>query len=193
MVSGDFGDFMKLTKKAIEKMRYRGNGESRDVRWDDTLPGFGIRVFPSGRKSFVLSYRSKGRKRLMKIEKYGIYTLDQARKDAREFLVAVAKGIDPLLEKQKERRGQRMSALCEAFMERYAKPTRKTWRTYEARINKYILPAWKGFQIAAITRDDVKSLHSKISKTAPVEANRVIALASKMFNWAAEPDQGFCR
>jgi len=182
---------MELTKKAIDKMRYKGDGKSRDVRWDDKLRGFGLRVFASGAKSFVLSYRFKGRKRLMSIDRYGILTLDGARKKARAFLVQISDGKDPLQEKQKERKGQRMGALCNTFLERYAKPEKKTWKTDESRINKYILPAWKGFQIAAITRDDVKTLHDKITLNAPIEANRVIALASKMFNLAADPEWGF--
>jgi len=177
---------MKLTKKAIDRMRYKGNGQSRDVRWDEKLPGFGVRVFPSGKKSFVLSYRTKGRKRLMKIGVYGVYTLEQARDEARSLLGDVSKGKDPLLEKQKERKGQKMGSLCTAYIERYAKQEKKTWKTDESRINKYILPAWKGFQIPAITKEDIKSLHKKISEKAPIEANRVVALVSKMFTQAVE-------
>ena len=182
---------MKLTKKEIDRMRYRGDGKSRDVRWDDELKGLGVRNFPSGAKSFVLSYRFKGRKRLMNIGRYGKWTLDKARKEAKSLLVDVDKGKDPLQEKQKERKGQKIGALCEAFIERYAKQKKKTWATDQSRINKYILPAWKGFQVAAVTREDVKALHDKITQRAPIEANRVIALASKMFNLAADPEWCF--
>jgi len=182
---------MELKKKAIDRMRYKGDGKSRDVRWDDKLKGFGVRIFKSGAKSFVLSYRFKGRKRLMNIGKYGKWTLDKARKEAKSLLVDVDKGKDPLQEKQKERKGQKIPALCTAFLDRHAKVEKKTWRTDEARINKYILPGWKGFQIAAVSRDDVKALHDKITQRAPIEANRVIALASKMFNLAADPEWGF--
>src|SRR3569832_2377530 len=74
---------MKLTKRAIDAMQYEGDGTSRDVRWDDELRGFGVRVYPSGQKAFVLSYRAQGRKRLMTIGAYGVQTLDQARGGAR--------------------------------------------------------------------------------------------------------------
>ena len=120
---------MKLTKKEIDRMRYRGDGKSRDVRWDDELKGLGVRNFPSAAKSFVLSYRFKGRKRLMNIGRYGKWTLDKARKEAKSLLVDVDKGKDPLQEKQKERKGQKIGALCEAFIERYAKQKKKTWAT----------------------------------------------------------------
>src|SRR3569832_2344227 len=68
---------MKLTKRAIDAMQYEGDGTSRDVRWDDELRGFGVRVYPSGQKAFVLSYRAQGRKRLMTIGAYGVQTVDR--------------------------------------------------------------------------------------------------------------------
>ena len=52
---------MRQTKKAIDSFQYEGDGKSRDVRWDSSLPGFGVRIYPTGQKSFVLSYRFKGR------------------------------------------------------------------------------------------------------------------------------------
>lgn len=45
---------MKLTIKAIKAFKCEGGW---DVRWDDDLPGFGVRIYPSGKKAFVLSYR----------------------------------------------------------------------------------------------------------------------------------------
>ncbi len=75
----------KLTKRAIDSFRYRGGW---DVRWDDDVPGFGIRLYPSGKKAFVLSYRASGRKRLMVLGRYGAdLTLDQARERAQKHLV----------------------------------------------------------------------------------------------------------
>ena len=68
----------KLTKRAIDAFRYRGGW---DVRWDDEIPGFGARIYPSGKKSFVLSYRNaRGKKRLFVLGRYGAdLTLVQAR------------------------------------------------------------------------------------------------------------------
>jgi hypothetical protein len=50
---------MKLTKRAIEAFRYEGDGKSRDVRWDAALPGFGLRIYPTERKAFVMGYRGQ--------------------------------------------------------------------------------------------------------------------------------------
>ncbi len=46
---------LKLTKRAIDAFTYEGDGVRRDVRWDGALSGFGIRIYPRGRMSFVLS------------------------------------------------------------------------------------------------------------------------------------------
>jgi hypothetical protein len=54
-----------------------------DVRWDDAVTGLGLRVYPSGKKAFVLSYRAGGRKRLMALGPFGVRTVEQARDLAR--------------------------------------------------------------------------------------------------------------
>ncbi|HEX2239087.1 MAG TPA: Arm DNA-binding domain-containing protein, partial [Gammaproteobacteria bacterium] len=96
---------MALTKRAIDSMTYRGDNGQRQVAWDDELPGFGVRVYPNGKKAFVLSYRIAGRKRLMTLGSYGQYTVDQARKLARKHLVSIDSGIDPLEAHQKDTQG----------------------------------------------------------------------------------------
>ena len=69
---------MKITKRVIDGIVYQGIDGSRDVRWDDEIPGFGVRVYPNAKKSFVLSYRVNGRKRLMVLGAFGTLTLEQA-------------------------------------------------------------------------------------------------------------------
>ena len=177
---------MKLTKKAIDRMRYKGDGQSRDVRWDGQLSGFGVRIYSTGRKAFVLSYRSKGRKRFLTLGTYGVLTLEQARDKARSLLGDVIDGKDPLQERQKEARGKKIKDLCAAYLERHAKPHKKSWKTDESRITNYILPAWKEIKINAITKADVAALHHKVGRKTPVEANRIHALISIMFELARQ-------
>lgn len=175
---------MKLTKRALDAAAYEGDGKARHVLWDDEVPGFGCRLYPSGKKTFVLSYRVNNRKRMMTIGAYGALTLDQARKAARAELAKVETGnADPLEERQKATRGETVADLCAAYMERHASK-KKSGTDDQRRIDRYILPAWRNLKAAAIKRADVAALHSRIGKRGPYEANRVLALLSKMFELA---------
>ncbi|SDX63921.1 tyrosine-type recombinase/integrase [Thiocapsa roseopersicina] len=183
---------MKLTKRTIDATAYSGESNARFVLWDDEVPGFGLRIFPSGRKAFVLSYRTAGRKRMMTIGTYGVLTLDQARTHARATLAKVeTQGADPLADREKERRGETMADLCATYLDRHAS-AKKTGEEDRRRIDKHILPRWRALKVKALTRDDVAALHTKIGASAPYEANRVINLVSTMFDlarrWGFVPD-----
>ena len=182
---------MKLTKRTIDGFKYQGKetengGLTKDIRWDDQIPAFGVRVFPSARKTFVLFYRAQNRQRFMTLGRYGVLTLDQARDKAKSLLGKVVDGVDPLLVRKKEQAGQTMKALGEAYINRYAKPHKRTWRTDQSRINKYILPAFGNLPVKSVARSDVGKWHHKIGEVKPYEANRNLALLSKMFNCARE-------
>jgi len=73
----------KLTKIVADRLTYQGEGNERHVVWDERLPGFGVRAYPSGKKAFVLFYRANGRQRFLTLGAYGPLTLDQARDLAR--------------------------------------------------------------------------------------------------------------
>ena len=178
---------IKLTQAAIKRATYAGDGKSRDVRWDDSMPGFGLRVYPSGRKAFVLSYRNEGgQKRLMTLGNFGPLTLDQARTRARKHLVTVEDGGDPLDEKQKIARGETFADLARDYLERHAKPRKRSWKADQRRLDSHIPPAWQNRRVAAIRRSDVASLHAKLGATRPYEANRVLALLHIMFRLARQ-------
>ena len=105
---------MHLTKRVIDTFVYRGPLPRCDIRWDDLMPGFGVRVLPSGRKTFVLSFRHQARKRLMTIGAYGTLTIDQARNRARAHQVAVIDGHDPLAERLRVAQGETVKDLAAA-------------------------------------------------------------------------------
>jgi len=92
----------KLTKRAIDVATYEGDGKSRHVLWDSDVNGFGCRIYPTGRKAFVLSFRINGRKRMMTIGSYGALTLDQARKHARAELAKAETSDSDLLEARQQ-------------------------------------------------------------------------------------------
>lgn len=185
----------RLTKSLIDGLSYTGTVNTRCVTWDDEIPGFGVRVFPSGRKSFVLSYRVQGRKRLMTLGAYGPLTVDQARRKARAELSSVEMlGADPLQIREQQLRGETVRDLCTAYLERYAKVHKKSWAEDERRINSRILPRWGSLKAKSLRRSDVAILHSAIGTKGgkPYEANRVRELIAKMFvlarTWGYVPD-----
>lgn len=181
---------MGLTKRAIDAAKYEGDGSSQDVLYDEQLPGFGLRVYPSGTKSFVLRYRTKsGRLRFQTLGRYGVLTLKQARDEARSTLGDVAQGGDPAAEKVAAGKELRFGEYSELYLDRHAKLRKKTWREDERRIEKHLLPRWKNARLEEISRADVVKLHAEIGKDAPYEANRVLALVGVMLSLA--DDWGF--
>lgn len=175
---------MHLTKQSIEKLAYTATNGKRDIRWDDETRGLGLRIYPSNRKAFVLSYRIHSRKRLITLGNFGELTPDQARKIALKKLNQILEGIDPLNEKKRANNGDSISDLCTAYIERHAKAKKKSWTEDCRRIEKNILPEWRQVKLSSITHSDVASLHGKLGKRAPYEANRTLALLSKMFKLA---------
>ena len=97
---------MKLTNTAIKNLKYEKAGNKADLYFDDELRGFGIRVYPSGRKSFFVSYRNaSGTKKRHTLGIYGEFTATEARRLAQGMLADVRRGPDPQSEKQ-EKRGE---------------------------------------------------------------------------------------
>jgi len=175
---------MKLTKAILDKAKHPGKNGSTHILWDDDVSGLGLRVYPNGRKTFVIGYRIHRRWRVITLGKYGLLTLDQARKMAREKLFQVLQGKDPAEDTARSQQGTTVKDLALDYLERHAKPHKRSWRPDEKRIHRAVLPSLGKRSVASITRHDVMSVHEKIGKSAPYEANRVLALLSTMFEFA---------
>ena len=97
----------KLTKSLVEALEPSKDGVKGSYlfAWDQELRGFGVQVLPSGLKSFILQYRNgEKRSRRIVIGRYGVMTVEEARKEARVLLGKIAKGVDPADEKPPEGR-----------------------------------------------------------------------------------------
>lgn len=175
---------MHITKRAIDSFQYAGEGNRRDVRWDDGIRGLGVRIYPSGRKAFVLSYRTAGRKRLMALGDYGELTWAQAQYAARRALAAIREGSDPLEAKRLEITAPTVKALAEQYLE-YSKAHKRSWKDDESRIRRHILPQWGSRKAKAVMPSEVAALHSRIGRTARYEANRTLALVHNLFEKAS--------
>jgi integrase len=189
---------MNLTKSKIDAFRYTGRkvenqkGEARwtrDVRWDAKVPGLGVRVTPNNRKTFVLSYRVNGSKRLMTLGGYGTLTLDQARQRAIREKAKVIDGQDPLHARQEAREAPTMADLEQDYLERHAMQHKRqgSVREDQSMLKNYIRPGLGSKRVGAVRRRDIERLHQRLKAT-PYRANRVLALLSKMYSLAIQWD-----
>lgn len=178
---------MGLTKRQIDGEKYTGNGVNRPVIWDDNPRGLGLRIYPTGRKVFVLSYRDSGNvKRLATIGDYGVFTLEQAQDSAKALLRTNETGADALAVRRANKAAPSFGDLAKDYASDHA-PTKKTGAEDLRRIARH-LNGWDTRKLAGITRADVQTLIRGIVKAAPYEANRTLSLLSKMFNLANDWD-----
>jgi len=173
----------KLTKKVVES----ADPLSRDYELrDKATPGFLCKVARSGRKVFMVQYRTLGgERRKPAIGLYGELTVEQARAIAQKWLAEVREGKDPSLEKQKKRLNPTIRELCEEFIERHSIPHNKpnTVKRNRSLIKNHIIPALGKYKVAEVTRVDVANAHSDRAAS-PCSANHVLSLLKKMFNCA---------
>lgn len=174
----------KLTKRAVESLEA---GEQDYLVWDSDMRGFGLRVYPSGKKTYLVQYRSARRTRRITIGQHGVLTAEEARKESKRLLGDVARGQDPSAVRQAKRRAPTVAGLCDRFLEEYVdqhcKPT--TARDYQSIIRRFIRPKLGPLQVAEVTRADVVAFHHGLRET-PYQANRAASMLSKLFNLAED-------
>jgi len=172
----------KLTKRFVDSLDIR---EAEYFVFDSDVGGFAVRVFPSGRKSYLIQYRSGGRTRRLAIGRHGTVATDVARKEALRRLGEVAKGEDPSSARNQRLRAPSMAFLCERYLNEHAKVHCKpnTARNYGLLIANHIRPALGMFKVADVARADIANFHHSMRET-PYQANRALATLSKMFNLA---------
>lgn len=174
----------KLTKRSVEGLPV----EAKDyLVWDRDVRGFGLRVYPSGKKTYLVQYRVAQRTRRFTIGQHGVLTAEEARTQSKLLLAEVARGKDPSAVRQAKMRAPTIAGLCDRFLEEYVdqhcKPT--TARDYRSIIRRLIRPHLGPLPIAEVTRADVVAFHHKLRDT-PYQANRAASMLSKLFNLAED-------
>ena len=105
----------KLTKRAVDALV--PPAAKQTVLWDTELKGFGVRVLPSGLKTYIVQYRNAERiKRRVNIARHGVLTVEQARDEAKLKLAAVIRGEDPAEEAQQARKGMTVAEMCDWYL-----------------------------------------------------------------------------
>jgi integrase len=150
------------------------------------MPGFGLRVSQGGKKTWNVFYRNgEGLSRRLALGTYPVLSLADARGQAAAELHEVQLGNDPADAKQERRQADTFDDLALLYLERHAKPNKRTWQRDEWIINREILPVWRSRKAADVKRKDVLALLDKIvERDVLVLANRVKGLINKIFNFA---------
>lgn len=154
--------------------------------------GFGLRVHPSGRKSWIYLYRIGDRLRRLTFGTYPELTLAEARKAHADAAWHRARKVDPAERMRPESDGPEPAApltvarLVEEFIRRYSRPRKASWKDDQRLLTKEILPRYGSRPAIELRRRDLVGLLEAVAERAPITANRLQAVLSKMFTWAVE-------
>lgn len=169
---------VKLTKRVVEGAEVR---PADYFMWCDELPGFGVRIYPSGKRSYLAQYRADGRSRRVKLGLHGHLTCEQARKEAMVVLGQVARGGNPAEERATRRATMTVKELCDRYKAAVAKglimgkrglPKKPlTIASDLGRIDRHIVPLLGTRRVRDLTPVDVARFIRDVmaGKTAVVE------------------------
>lgn len=179
---------IKFTDRSIQAIAPNSGRQDEYFDVDAKLSGFGLRVSPSGRKSWILLYRFKGHPRRLTLGQYPVLGLADARARAKHSLASVVKGIDPGAAKRVERSAITFAELAEEYIERHAKPKKRTWRDDSRMLEKYVPREWRRTKAADVERRDMRALLDGMVQRTPILANRLLALLRKVYNFGLSRD-----
>jgi len=186
----------KLTKTYIDKLMPPTEKEA--FRWDDSLKGFGLRVTPGGKITYVVQGRVNGSSQRISIGPHGVFTVDQARDVAREHLRSMRMGIDPRATAKKEA-AHRVTLRDVADAYKRDRPLKDSSKAEIERHVTTTFEAWLKRPIKDISREEVTKRFNEVKTKgtrgdgpAPAQANQSMSVLRALINYAIreyrEPD-----
>ena len=187
---------MKITKSKVEALTIPSTGST--LHWDDDLPGFGVRVWASGKRSYIVHDRAKGKERRVTIGQHGkplneteTLTADKARKMAMGLISSFSEGVDPVVDKKrKETIAVTLDDVADVYLkERKTKKGGELTPRTKADIKRHIdnsFADWKDKQVATITREMCSARFSELSEKGPTQANQAFRIMRSLLNYARE-------
>jgi integrase len=156
--------------------------------FDDQTPGLSLRVTANDARTWTLFYRDQhGRQKRLKLGRYPAVKLVDARELAREAQLKIARGGDPARDKQIARDVLTFGELAQRYIDDHAKPNKRSWAEDQRQLDASLLPKWRNRPAPEIATEDVIALlNAKVRDGAPVAANRLRALVSRIYTFGAE-------
>jgi integrase len=173
---------IKISKRNVEALEV----QDRDVdHFDEDLKGFGVRVRPSGRKTYFVMMRHKCVMRRFTIGSHGAVTAEAARLKAKQIISDLAIDKNPTAEQDAVRNSVTVRSLGERFIDEYVpchlKPS--TAGEYKRCVEIFINPEIGTMKLVSVERTDIAKIHHQL-RHIPYQANRVLGVLSIMFNLA---------
>ena len=173
--------YRTLNKRMVDRLSVDGKDA---VFWDRDLPGFGVRVYLSGAKVFVVQTYAFGRSKRVTLDRYGpSYFVDHAREDAKQVIARIKAGESPVPVAAAAEPTVR--DLADRYQREYVamhcKPV--TANHYGVMLRKHIVPGLGELRVAEVERKHIMEFQYGLSEM-PTVANRAVDILVKMFNLA---------
>jgi len=152
--------------------------------WDADIPGFGIRVTPKGKKSWIVQFDRHGKKVVATLGSSKTMNEESAREKAKELRGLHKDGIDILAHLKQKTTAPDMATVINTWETNYSgslKPS--TAASYKSIIKTCILPRLGKRLAKDLTLDDVREFHKALQST-PTQANRAVAVLSRLLTIA---------
>lgn len=159
--------------------------------WDTDLKGFGIRISPKGRRSFMVLTRVDGKQRRTTLGTFPETKLADARDAARQIIADARRGVAPGERQRQERqhrerrRAKTFSTLAEQFIADHASTLRTGDETARL-LRKHAVPRFGEVPAEEITRAEMRAFLTGIAENTPIQAVNLRAAIRKMYNWAKD-------
>lgn len=178
---------LNFTKKALDSLPVPADGKRANYT-DTKVSGLELRVTSKGTKTFSCQrwVKASARPERITLGRYPNMTIEQARKQALHISGAIADGENPAEVRRQLKGEPTLNELFSDYLRRHSQLVKRSWREDERVFHKYVSPTLGGRKLSALNRRDFVALHATISRTAPIQANRVLALCSSLFGWAED-------
>ena len=158
------------------------------VFWDTELPGFGVRVYPSGSKYYVVQTRGPDGSKRLTLGRHGVIAADEARRRAALIIARIKAGEEPVPEPMAPTpEGEpTVAAIAARYLREHVAVRCKpgTVAEYRLAVDKHIVPVLGELPITAVGRTHVADLHYGL-RDRPSTANLVVATLSRLIEEAA--------